>query len=159
MQPSNNLLRILKRDRGFHYKPYKDFDGTLIIGCGHNLDDNPLSDRLMQRINAGGELTDREIDDILADDLREAIRETLDVFGVYWGELTDARKDVLIHIAFDLGKGGISDLKLMIAGIANHDWIEASKQMLNSCWARQSSARAIRLSKVMETDDESYFEV
>ncbi len=38
-----SLLSQLKTDEGFELKPYKDTQGKLTIGYGHNLTDNGIS--------------------------------------------------------------------------------------------------------------------
>lgn len=62
-----------------------------------------------------------------------------------------AREDILTSMAFQLGTDGLAAFQKTLLFISNGDFISASREMLNSLWARQTSARARRHAEVMRT--------
>lgn len=53
---------------------------------------------------------------------------------------------VLINMAYQLGIEGVSRFHKMIDALVNHDYPRAADEMLDSKWAKQTPARAKRLS-------------
>ena len=103
-------------------------------GVGRNLSDRPFSDD--------------EIDLMLKNDIKGVERD-LDRHLPWWRQMADARQNVLANMAFNLGidrlLGFVQTLTLMKAG--RYD--AAAAEMLNSKWAQQVGARAIRLAATM----------
>jgi lysozyme len=60
-------------------------------------------------------------------------------------------KCVLIEMVFQLGVGGVSKFKKMWSGLQEQDYNEASIQMLDSRWAKQTPSRANSLAQVMKS--------
>ena len=56
-------------------------------------------------------------------------------------------KDVVMEMCYQLGVGGVSKFKKTIAYLQNKQWEEASVEMLDSLWAKQTPNRAKELSK------------
>jgi len=52
---------------------------------------------------------------------------------------------------FNLGYGGLSKFKNMIAALQSEDYVTASREMLRSKWAKQTGRRATKLASMMET--------
>ena len=62
-------------------------------------------------------------------------------------------KDVVMEMCYQLGVTGVSKFKKTIAYLQNKQWEEASIEMLDSLWARQTPNRAKELSdRVKEVD-------
>ena len=71
-----------------------------------------------------------------------------------WGwfnDLNDVRQEVLANMRFNLGLANLRKFKRMIAALERRDWVDASREMLDSKWATQVGNRAIRLSNAMRT--------
>ena len=136
------LLKQIEMHEGFRGKPYKDSEGIMTIGIGRNVEANPLSHE--------------EAVFMLENDVDKAIYS---VNNYQWFDgLSDVRQRVVIDMAFNLGISGFSRFKKMITHIEAGRFRLAASEMLNSKWAWQVGARAIRLSKMMETDmDDTYF--
>jgi len=62
-----------------------------------------------------------------------------------------AREDILISMAYQMGVPKLSKFAKALLFISNADFINGSKEMLDSLWARQTSARARRHAEVMRT--------
>lgn len=131
-----NLLDQILLHEGKRSKPYKDTVGKLTIGVGRNLDDVGLSDD--------------EIEYLLINDLKR-VEVGLDRSLSWWRDLDEVRQRVLIDMCFNMGLGGLLGFKNTLAKIKAHDWAAASRGMLQSKWAKQVGARALRLSNMMLT--------
>ena len=58
-------------------------------------------------------------------------------------------KEVIVEMVFQLGVGGVQKFKKMWEALRNGDYQEASVQMLDSRWAKQTPKRAESLSNTM----------
>ena len=67
----------------------------------------------------------------------------------WFNDLNDARQEVLANMCFNLGLAGLRKFQRMIAALERQDWLDASREMLDSKWATQVGDRAIRLSNAM----------
>lgn len=126
---------ILANDEGKRNKPYLDTVGKLTIGIGRNLDDVGLSDD--------------EIGLLLENDIARAelaARRLIPQFDA----LSDARKCVVVSMAFNMGEKTFSTFKTTLACINNGRWDSAATGMRQSKWYTQVGARAERLAKMME---------
>jgi len=132
------ILDLLKRHEGLRLKPYLCSAGKLTIGYGHNLD-NPISEEVAEAI--------------LMTDMAIAIQEC--IYLEYWPHLSEVRQAVIVDMVFNLGMSRFKKFKKMRAAIMKRDFKTASQEMLDSKWARQVGGRAIRLSKMMETNKAS----
>lgn len=129
------LERTLTTDEGCKQKPYRDTVGKLTIGVGRNLDDRGLSAD--------------EIQLLLRNDIAIATRGARQLVPTF-DALSDARQEVLVNMAFNLGLPRLSGFKRFLAALAEGDFDQAAEEMLDSKWARQVGYRSIRLARVME---------
>ncbi len=127
------LQAQLEVDEGRRNKIYPDSKGIPTIGIGHNLH-KPISDRAIQII----------FEDDMADAEADA-RKLIPVFD----QLTDARKAVVVNMAFNLGYFGFGGFHQTIFLICAGNYEGAADAMLNSTWAKQVGNRAQRLADVM----------
>jgi lysozyme len=67
----------------------------------------------------------------------------------YWNRLSSVRQDVLINMAYNLGVEGLMKFKVTLSMVEAGRYEEASKQMLQSKWAKQVGKRSIELSNMM----------
>ena len=122
-------------DEGLRLTPYHCSEGFLTIGIGRNLD-------------AKG-ITKEEAIYLAQNDIKEAENKAVSIVKDFYS-LNDNRKIVLVSMAFQMGATGLSKFKKMIEAIDNRDFDRASIEMLNSRWAKQTPARAKRLSNLMK---------
>jgi lysozyme len=128
-----NLIEQLKIDEGFRGQPYKCSAGKTTIGYGRNLEAHPL--------------TKQEAELLLVNDIRRAVRECEKL--PYFQKLNQNRRNVISNMVFNLGMTRFKQFKRLEKALIKQDFIEASKQMLDSKWARQVGVRAQRLAKAM----------
>jgi lysozyme len=127
MEVDMTLLEELERDEGFREKPYKCSEDVWTFGHGFTF----LS------VEESRVVLNMKIDK-LRDTLNPSIKN-----------LTPARQDVIVNMAYNLGIVGLFSFKLMWNAIYQKDWERASKEMLNSKWSRQVGGRAKRLAEEM----------
>lgn len=134
------LIRQLKADEGVKPQAYEDHLGYLTIGVGRLIDDR----------KPGSGLRSYEIDFLLQNDIDDRI-EQLTRRLPWFQNLDDARKGVLLNMAFQLGVDGLLEFKNTLKFIENGDYKRASDNMLLSKWATQTPERARRMAKQMAT--------
>jgi lysozyme len=86
--------------------------------------------------------------------LRNDINDRIDALtrALPWFQnLDDARKGVLLNMAFQLGTDGLLAFKNTLALVQSGDYAGAAAGMLQSLWAKQTPDRAGRLSQQMAT--------
>ena len=66
-------------------------------------------------------------------------------------QINNTAKEVIINMVYQIGEGGVSKFKNMWKALDNEDYGEASFQMLDSLWAKQTPARAGKLAGKMQS--------
>ena len=134
------LKKQLIRDEGDVPYAYQDSLGYWTIGVGFLIDKRK-----------GGRLPDTVRDFWLDYEINKATAD-LERRLPFFSSLSQARKDTLINMAFNLGVNGLLNFKKTIALMAEGNHSEASREMLDSRWARQVGQRANRLSQQWRED-------
>jgi lysozyme len=127
----------LKADEGVIPHAYQDSEGFWTIGCGRLID---------KRL--GGGLSDDEINYLLNNDLFRAEKTARALFAGF-DRLSDARKAVLVNMAFNLGQTRLAGFHRLREAVKEQDWEQAAKEMLDSRWSQQVGQRAVRLANQM----------
>lgn len=133
------LKQRLYADEGKVDHAYQDSEGYWTIGVGHLVDKRK-----------GGGLDDDVIEHQLENDIDRIVNQAIREFH-WFMDISDVRQEVVLNMIFNLGLDGFKGFKLTVAAIARHDFIDASREMLDSKWAGQVGNRAIRLSEAMRT--------
>lgn len=142
------LLEMLKRHEGLNLFPYRCTAGYLTIGYGRNIDARPLTGCTVAHLERYG-ISKQGASRLLDEDLDEVLTQLAQV--TEWQALNETRQAVIADMAYNLGFGGLMRFKRMWDAIERQLWTLASKEMMDSQWARQVGARAIRLSTMMAT--------
>lgn len=132
----------LRRDEGTRATAYKDSMDFLTIGVG----------RLIDSRKPGAGLRPDEIEYLLRNDINDRVQALRKALPWFDG-LSEARRGVLINMAFQLGTAGLLGFKSTLALIATGKYAEASDQMIKSKWATQTPARSKRLAEQMKTGE------
>jgi lysozyme len=132
------LLDNLVDDEGFRERPYRDSKGFLTIGFGFNLDVNGLP--LSVALN-------------WLDHTTFQIESQLSNSIPFWDKLNDARKSVLINMAYQMGIGGLLGFHGMLSKLGSKDYASACAEMKDSVWYREFTGRASRLIKIMSSGE------
>jgi lysozyme len=136
-----NLVDQLRRDEGEVLHAYRDSRGYLTLGVGRLID--PAK---------GGGISETESEMLLANDIAKVEFELNQKLP--WTILLDpVRHAVFINMAFNLGVDGLLKFKNTLDLAERGDYINASKSMLSSLWAKQVGARADRLSEQLATGE------
>ena len=141
----NELTRQLKGDEGSKPQAYQDHLGFWTIGVG----------RLIDSRKPGSGLRPYEIDFLLQNDIDERI-EALTRKISWFQDLDDARKGVLLNMAFQMGTDGLLGFKNTLAMVEQGKYDEAADNMLKSEWAKQTPERARRMATQMKTGQWQY---
>lgn len=128
------LKRSILLHEGWKNFPYVDTVGKITIGCGYNL-------------------TDRGMDDDWINSQYERdvcyFYNQLNQFPWFLNMNID-RQIVLVDMCF-MGWKHFLTFRRMMTCLANYDYLNASKEMLNSKWAIQCPERAKQLAHAMLT--------
>lgn len=143
----SELARQLRGDEGVRKCVYKDHLGFATIAVG----------RLVDSRKPGAGLRDDEIAYLLNNDIDDRI-EALTRRLPWFQNLDDARKGVLLNMAFQLGTDGLLGFKNTLALIRDGKYADAAGAMLLSRWAEQTPERAQRMAKQMRTGQWQYAE-
>lgn len=127
----------LRIDEGVRDRAYLDAVGKVTVGVGHNLTDKPLRAEVVDLIQRHDE-----------EDAERDARAVLPAFDT----LSDARKAVVVNMAFNLGAKRFAQFTEALRAIREERWNDAAIAMLASKWAEQVGARAQRLARSMRED-------
>lgn len=116
-------------------KPYRCTKGKLTIGVGRNLDDFGISyDEAMT---------------LLENDVIK-VMGFLSKFR-WFTLMNEARQSAMIDFVFNLGPGKFLEFKKTIALLESGDYVSASKEMMDSEWAKEVKGRADHITTMMRT--------
>jgi lysozyme len=127
-----SLIESLKTNEGYRGMPYKCAAGKDTIGYGCRL---PLSKK--------------ESELILRYRLYKTKRQLAKRLSDVWYSFPKNVKEVLLEMAYQMGVAGLFKFKNTMVFIRSMDFDAASKEMLDSQWARRYKTRAIKLSNKM----------
>ena len=135
------LKEELIADEGCVLKVYKDHLGYETVGVGHLLLE---TDEEYGR-GVGFPITQTRADELLFYDLNICLKECETHFHQNWSIWPGEVKLIIANMAFNLGITRLKKFQLMLSAINAEDYITASKEGLNSRWAKQVHNRAKRL--------------
>tara|TARA_Y100000593_G_C4207976_1_gene285271 strand:+ start:137 stop:571 length:435 start_codon:yes stop_codon:yes gene_type:complete len=127
----SDILEDIKKHEGFEPKVYKCTEGYDTIGYGFAIKDLVM---------------DKDVADlILMKKLHEMLQRILVAFP-WFKNIDDKAKSVVINMCYQLGLKGFSKFKKTIYLLETEQYEEASVEMLDSLWAKQTPNRAKELS-------------
>ncbi len=133
-----NISSLIANDEGFSDKLYTDTKGFLTIGYGFNLITGSIPISVAMHWL-----------DVLLNGINHQLEEDIS----FWNDLNDARKYVLINMAYQMGIGGLLGFHDMLKALGLKDYNGAAIAMKNSVWYREFTARALRLIKIMQSGE------
>ena len=144
----DKLLESVKRHEGYRNKVYLDTLGKRTVGVGHLCVEDFWED--------GKEYEEKFLMDILQKDLQGAIDKAEDLINNCpsggKANISDDAKILIIEMVFQLGGNGVSKFRKMWQALQQDppDYAEASVQMLDSRWAKQTPNRANEMAEQMQ---------
>jgi len=134
------LREQLKVDEGVKYEIYKDHLGYPTFGIGHLVTE---SDPENGEPN-GTEISEDRVNEVFESDVATFISEAKILFPNL-DDLPEVAQQVIVNMAFNMGRPRLSKFKNFIAGVNDNDWVRAAEEMMDSRWADQVGDRATRL--------------
>ena len=134
------LREQLKIDEGVKYEIYKDHLGYPTFGIGHLITENDPEHGEPD----GTEISEERVNEVFETDVAKFVSESKILFPDL-DELPDVAQQVIVNMAFNMGRPRLSKFKNFIAGVNDRDWTRAAEEMMDSRWATQVGDRAIRL--------------
>ena len=134
MPDFKELIERLKVNEGFRSRIYQCTEGFDTIGYGFAIKDL--------------ELTEKEAEYLLANRVAQKhlmLSKQLD----WYDDMPPEVQGVILEIVYQMGFSGFCKFKKAIAHMKNKNWKDASKEMLDSRWAKQTPNRAKRLSEIV----------
>jgi len=139
--------KLIEIEESYRSHPYHCTQGFPTIGIGKKIGPKNADLELYQFS------VSREIAGMfLNDELRMLNRQLTKKF-TWFVNLSQTRKDIIISMCYQLGLVGFCKFKKTIAYIAAGEYRDASVEMLDSRWHKQTSERAMRHSVVMCSGD------
>ena len=133
------LIEMLRKHEGVETHAYKCTADKITIGVGRNIDP------------AGGlGLSQDEIDYLLTNDIKRVTAE-LDKAFPWFSVLDEVRRYALIDLCFNLGLTRLKLFRLALGAMENQDYETASKEFLDSNWAKQVGTRAITITEMIRS--------
>jgi lysozyme len=126
----DDIIIKIKKDEGFRGDPYNDHLGIPTIGYGTKLPLSKLEATVLARMR-------------LSAKIEELKRITT------FNQVQTEAQVIIIEMSYQMGVTGVKEFKKMWKALDNKDYKEASRQMLDSLWAKQTPGRAEDLSKRM----------
>ena len=143
----DKLLESVKRHEGYRNKVYLDTLGKRTVGVGHLCVEDFWED--------DKEYEESFLMEILEKDLQGAIDKAEDLINNCpsggKANISDDAKILIIEMVFQLGGNGVSKFRKMWQALQQDppDYAEASVQMLDSRWAKQTPNRAQEMARHM----------
>jgi len=134
------LREQLKIDEGVKYEIYKDHLGYPTFGIGHLITENDPEHGKPD----GTKISEDRVNEIFETDVAKFVSEAKILFPDL-DDLPDVAQQVIVNMAFNMGRPRLSKFKNFIAGVNDRDWTKAAEEMMDSRWATQVGDRAIRL--------------
>ena len=136
------LKNEVKECEGYVNKIYKCSEGFDTIFYGHKLTPEDTYEHGVEYPKEmGEEVFDKDFQRTV-----EAAERLIDNRPINY-----AAKEVIINMVYQIGEGGVSKFKNMWKALDSEDYGEASFQMLDSLWAKQTPARANKLAGKMRS--------
>ena len=129
-----SLLDDIKKHEGFRSRVYQCTEGYDTIGYGFAIKDLELDEDIAEMI--------------LIRKLEKLQKRITSTFGWFFNSPEDV-KDVVTNMCYQLGVSGFSKFKKTIYLLETEQYHEASIEMLDSLWAKQTPNRAKELSEIL----------
>tara|TARA_B110001452_G_scaffold169304_1_gene141550 strand:+ start:111 stop:530 length:420 start_codon:yes stop_codon:yes gene_type:complete len=127
----------VKKEEGFRLETYKCTEGHLTGGYGHKM----LEGEVPPTDHAGWLK-------IFERDFARAMTGADDLL-MLCPNIHETARHIVVEMVYQMGSYGVSRFKKFLQALQDSDYKEASVQMLDSRWAKQTPNRANRMSERM----------
>ena len=151
MLETSEMINRLIFHEGLKLKPYYCTAGKQTIGIGRNLDDNPLTAEEKRVCGNWEKGITREMAYYLCrNDIQMCAKECRNSI-LFFDNLDSERQYALLDMNFQMGNRALLGFKKMLTAMGACNWDEASKQCLDSKYARDTKTRAKRIAETIRT--------
>ncbi|EMC7876549.1 glycoside hydrolase family protein [Enterobacter roggenkampii] len=146
----SQIISLLNCEEGYREKPYIDTEGYPTVACGIKI--GPKGAALSNYSFS----VPREVGDVW---LESFVNKTIGNMNsnpsivAALKACNEARRDILISMAYQMGVNGLAGFKNTLAMVAAGNFAGAANGMLSSAWAKQTPNRAKRHAEVMRTGE------
>lgn len=140
------LKKDLEFDEGMRYTVYDDATGKRIVP-GYTLVGHPTIG-IGRALDVNG-VTAAEAELMLQNDIEEVIHYCTSQLN-WFSDLSETRQAVICNMVFQLGYSKFQSFFQFILCCAQGRWKEAHDAGLDSVWAKQTPARAVRLMTTLQ---------
>ena len=142
---TDELKDRVRIHEGVRTQMYLDSLGKATIGIGHLIQPHERD-----RYREGVEISMEEVEELFDIDLnRAAAGADLLIDECVGHDLPQKVSEVILEMVFQLGTNGVRKFKNMWKALDREDYGEASFQMMDSLWAKQTPNRAKKLAEKM----------
>ena len=127
-----DIVEDIKKHEGFRPKVYECTEGYDTIGYGFAIKDLTM---------------DEDVATLILMKKLHALLQRITVAFPWFKDIDETAKKVVINMCYQLGIRGFSKFKKTIYYLETEQYEEASIEMLDSLWAKQTPNRAKELSK------------
>ena len=131
-----SIVDDIKRHEGFEPKVYECTEGYDTIGYGFAIKDL---------------IIDADVADLILMKKLHTLLQRITIAFPWFKDIDDKAKSVVVNMCYQLGIRGFSKFKKTIYYLETEQYEEASMEMLDSLWAKQTPSRAKELSELMST--------
>ena len=136
----DQLRETLKVDEGVKNEIYLDHLGLPTCGIGHLItEDDPE-----HGLEVGTHIDDERVNELFDQDVQVTLGECRLLFQNF-DDLPEEVKQICANLMFNMGRPRLSRFHKFRKALENNDWIEAGKELKDSRYYRQVTARADRL--------------
>lgn len=144
----DQIVAILNFEEGYREQPYIDTQGFPTVAGGIRIGPKGAS------LSNYTFTVPRSVGDawkLVLITQKLAQIKTVAVISAALGQCNDARTDILISMAYQMGVNGLSGFTTTLGLITQQNYSAAADNMLKSLWAKQTPGRAQRHAEVMRT--------
>ena len=132
------IVNDIKKHEGFKAKVYKCTEGYDTIGYGFAIKDL---------------IIDEDVANLILMKKLQKLLERVHIAFPWFKDIDNIAKAVVINMCYQLGLRGFSKFKKTIYLLETQQYEEASVEMLDSLWAKQTPNRAKELSETLRSID------
>lgn len=151
----NKLIESVRENEGFEAKPYidilvkKDPEKYGIPEDEFHIIEKHL-DKLKLTFGYGFTYIEEDEAAAVAEFKLNKLVKAFEKREPFINKLPLQKQEVIIEMSFQMGIDGVLKFKNMWKALKEFDYLRASEEMMDSRWAKQTSARAKRLSLLMK---------
>ncbi len=129
---------MTKKYEGFRATAYVCPAGAKTIGYGFNM----ATPEVRRALKGKQKITKKEADQLFAVIYDKAVEDAKQYVGESWDDLDGVRQEIMVDMAYNLGKDRLAGFKKMKRAIRKGDYKRASAEMKDSLWYKQTGRRA-----------------